>query len=257
MKNEDENILVLGVIPPFFKVNLDNEESREGGREFLSDITQIPFKWFKEESGSKNWVLYDSRAFEVLERYGIRILHYIDGCGINPSMPLNGTSCMGMFAEVNLENVSLDKFVTSDVIVMSHMFENCKGVTSEIVRCFSTYNVILMDYMFAGSDCVDLDLSHFETDNLQFVANMCEGCELLEEIILTGWNFSKVVEFSYMFSGCTSLEYIACSEDWGIRGDASGEDVFRDCFSLPDFDEDAVDIKMATMSYDGGYISFI
>lgn len=239
-----------------FTVDPDNEESREGAVEFLKDIEGIPYKWFKETTGKRNWVMYDSRAYEVREQCGLKILHYIDECGIDPVMPVNGTSCQGMFENVDLNGVSFEDFNTADVTTMAYMFTRSRGVTSDTVKSFSTDKVTTMAYMFAESEIEYLDLSHFVTKNLTNVESMFESCELLEEIEMIGWDFSHVADFTSMFSGCTELSGIYSSEDWEVSESAGGFDVFLDCFSLPNFDEDQTEIDMAILEDEGGYLSF-
>jgi len=59
-----------------------------------------------------------------------------------------------------------------------------------------------------------------------------------------------------MFSGCTELSGIYSSEDWNVSEDAAGFDMFMDCFSLPNFDDDEIELDMATLEDEGGYLSF-
>lgn len=251
-----EKVFMIEGPDVIFTVDPNNEESREGAVEFLADTEGIPYKWFKEETGNSHWVLYDSRAFEVAEQCGLKILHYINECGIDPVMPLNGTSCKGMFNSCNLDGVSFEHFITPDVVTMSYMFAYATGVTSDVVKSFSTDKVTTMAYMFAESDVEYLDLSHFVTEKLTSVESMFESCELLEEVEMVGWDFSNVSDFTSMFSGCTELSGIYSSENWNVSEMACGFDMFLDCYSLPNFDGDEIELEMAVLDDEGGYLSF-
>ena len=52
------------------------------------------------------------------------------------------------------------------------------------------------------------------------------------------------------------LSGIYSSEDWNVSEDAAGFDMFMDCFSLPNFDDDEIELDMATLEDEGGYLSF-
>ena len=68
-----------------FSVDPEFESSRENAVRTLEKTENITYKWFKEESGEKHWVMYDSRSFEVMNHYGISYLHYIPECGLHLS----------------------------------------------------------------------------------------------------------------------------------------------------------------------------
>ena len=100
-----EKVFVIDGPNVHYVVNPNTEEGREDARVFLSDFEGVPYKWFKEATGKEHWVMYDSRAFEVIEKCGLKILHYISDCEIDPVMPVNGSSCNGMFEDVDLNKV--------------------------------------------------------------------------------------------------------------------------------------------------------
>ena len=102
-----EKVFVIDGPNVHYVVNPNTEEGREDARVFLSDFEGVPYKWFKEATGKEHWVMYDSRAFEVIEKCGLKILHYISDCEIDPVMPVNGSSCNGMFEDVDLNYICL------------------------------------------------------------------------------------------------------------------------------------------------------
>lgn len=80
---------------------------------------------------------------------------------------------IGMFSDMDLTGVNFDYFVTTDVVTMAHMFEESTGISSDMLKHFSTGNVRTMSSMFSESDVEILDLSHFETNSLEYVSEMC------------------------------------------------------------------------------------
>lgn len=240
-----------------FSVDPEFESSRENAVRTLEKTENITYKWFKEESGEKHWVMYDSRSFEVMNHYGISYLHYIPECGIAPIMPVNGTSCLGMFSDMDLTGVNFDYFVTTDVVTMAHMFEESTGINNDMLKHFSIGNVRTMSSMFSESDVETLDLSHFETNSLEYVAEMFAYCEMLEEVTLDGWDFSQVIDFTGMFLECNDIACIYCSEAWDTSSDEGSEDVFLGCYGLPNYDADETGIDAAVMDADGGYLYYV
>ena len=64
-----------------------------------------------------------------------------------------------------------------------------------------------MRYMF--SDCSSLesiDLSSFNTTNVNNMSGMFSNCSSLKSIDLSSFNTTNVKDMSYMFSGCSSLK---------------------------------------------------
>jgi surface protein len=66
-----------------------------------------------------------------------------------------------------------------------------------------------MDMGFMFSSCkslLNLDVSGFNTSNVEDMLCMFFGCESLKTIYVgTGWNINKVEESEEMFKDCTSL----------------------------------------------------
>ena len=58
-----------------------------------------------------------------------------------------------------------------------------------------------------------LDLSNFDTSNVEDMSYMFAGCSKLKEIKgITNFNTSKVKNMAGMFSECKSLEYLDLSK---------------------------------------------
>ena len=58
-----------------YTVDLNSKQSREDCQTRINHNTGKKFKWFKESTGKKNWVLYDSDMYKVRVSLRITILH--------------------------------------------------------------------------------------------------------------------------------------------------------------------------------------
>jgi len=68
------------------------------------------------------------------------------------------------------------------------------------------------NYMFHECSSLQLiDLSSFNTSNVNNMSNMFDGCSSLESIDLTSFNTANVNDMSYMFNECSSLQSIDLS----------------------------------------------
>ena len=86
------------------------------------------------------------------------------------------------------------------------MFNGCSGLTSLDLSNFNTANVEYMYYMFNGcSGLTSLDLSSFNTAKVVSMYTMFFGCSDLTSLDLSSFNTAKVVDMGYMFYGCSDL----------------------------------------------------
>ena len=79
-----------------YTVDLNSKKSREDCQTRINHNTGKKFKWFKESTGKKNWVLYDSEMYKIrcgsfITHYNI-VLQYI-GKDFRQEMPINASSC--------------------------------------------------------------------------------------------------------------------------------------------------------------------
>lgn len=237
-------------------VDVDNAESREEVKDKINSKNGMHYDWFLEHTGDCNWVLYNTDAFEIIQMGLSNILHYKQDCGVSPTMPFNGSSCYGMFSNINLSDVPLAQFSTANVINMAHMFEGASGITTETVEHLTTDEVEDAEAMFADSTIEELDVSSFNTKNLQDASCMFAGCEYLETLYVIGWDLTELQTSHEMFRGCSNLSTILAVENWESGWTVDDEDMFLDCFSLPDYDEDAIGFRMARTEEVGGYFTY-
>ena len=73
-----------------------------------------------------------------------------------------------------------------------------------------------MDRMFDGcKNLTSLDLSGWNTSNVNNMNSMFRYCSHLTSLDLSGWDLNRVIDMSVMFRYCTSLKRIrmvGCSE---------------------------------------------
>lgn len=157
-----------------YSLNVNVEEERERVKREVNSHSKHLYDWFKEDTGNKHWVLYDTEMYLV--KYDSagqwRYLNYreenaltqMDGAlaknshtignsagtlNAFPTIPINATSCRKMFYGCkSLENIDLSRFDTKNIVTMCCMFMNCKNLKQLDLSSFSTGNVREMTHMF-------------------------------------------------------------------------------------------------------------
>ena len=114
------------------------------------------------------------------------------------------------WAMTNLSNITgMEYLNTSEVTVMSSMFNGCRGMTSLDLIHFNTGKVTSMTSMFSScTGLTSLDLTTFDTQNVTSTSGMFADCSNLTTVYVgDGWSTENVdAELSeHMFDGCTSL----------------------------------------------------
>ena len=116
---------------------------------------------------------------------------------------------------------------------MGYMFDGCSGLTSLNLSNFNTANVEYMDYMFNGcSDLTSLDLSSFNTDKVGSMYNMFYDCSGLTSLDLSSFNTANVTCMDNMFYGCSNLTKIYVSDDFTTDKVSKSTGMFGSCSQL-------------------------
>ena len=126
------------------------------------------------------------------------------------------TNMHGMFYDcIDLKEINLSLYDTSNVTDMSYMFYNCNHL-KEIkgIEQFNTEKVINMGYMLSGcKELIQLDLSSFDTSNVIDMSFMFFNNFKLKKIIgIDNFNTKKVINMKFMFCKCKELEYLDLSK---------------------------------------------
>ena len=91
----------------------------------------------------------------------------------------------------------------------SFMFYDCSFLKSIDLSSFNTNNINNMSYMFNGCYSLkSIDLSSVNTNNAKDMRGMFSCCSSLKSIDLSSFNTNKVKDMRAMFSGCAALESI-------------------------------------------------
>ena len=118
----------------------------------------------------------------------------------------------------------------------SYMFYNCDSLKIIDLSSFNTTNVNNMKIMF--SECHSLqsiDLSSFNTTNVNNMSSMFFNCFSLESINLSSFNTTNVNNMSSMFFNCSSLESIDLSS-FNTTNVNNMSNMFSNCCSLESID---------------------
>lgn len=278
IQDEDGN-LTFSLEGKTYSLNVNSEEERERVKAEVNTNSLAKYDWFKEETGEKHWVLYNTEMYEMI-RDDIFYLHYKKDSNLAPVIPINASSCYKMFYEIIEHNSSnfdtskmtdmswmfdnclilttldLSNFDTSNVTNMSYMFSECKSLTSLDLSNFDTSKVTDMSYMFSYcSMLISLDLSSFDTSNVTDMSYMFEDCTGLTLLDLSNFNTENVTDMHYMFKYCDSLTTIYISDKWNTTSVIFSDDMFKECYSLPNFNQEKTDIKMVKPVEQGGYLT--
>lgn len=282
----------VDVVSPSYNMKLDNdkvysvdvysEKSRNMCIKQLKEDTGINFTWLYEVDAKKHFILYDPEMYQIDEEWNFS---YRECSGLIPLMPLNGTSCRGMFSDLEdmatidfshfytnnvtimtgmflgsakLKELHLSSFDTSNVVDMSCMFQLCESLTQVNLSSFNTYNVTDMSCMF--DKCYNLhtlDLSKFNTSNVTDMSFMFRECKNLYTLDLSSFSTKSAMHFTKTFAGCENLYHIDVSYKWILNEDAENNEVFNDCYRLPHYRDSRLGTKMFCSVNEGGYFHYV
>lgn len=196
----------------FLYIEDDSERAR------FQDLLCLPnYKWFQEQTGTKNWVLYDPEQFKIDRNLsGKQILKFNKEKyqGGRLDLPINASSCCGMFSWTTIpDNLILGRrFNTKDIKNMSLMFAG-----SILPKSFT-----LGDY--------------FDTSNVEDMRYMFYECFISEGFRFnTKFNTSKVKNMEYMFARCKFANGIKLPEDFNTSKVTDMKHMFYESIFLGDF----------------------
>ena len=113
----------------------------------------------------------------------------------------------------------------------SYVFQNYKGTTLPKINIDS--QSVYINYMFDGcSNLTELDISNFSTSKVENMGYMFSGCVALSKVTF-GQDFvtSKVTAFQSLFSNCQAINNLDLSGfDFSKAGNV--QNMFANCFNL-------------------------
>jgi len=208
-------------------------EEREKCVKEILEVTGRHYSWYKENTGNKNWILYDTEQYEVRNFDDIKYLvlnnRLMDVKTFlcvrrdfkgKLHLPINASTCSFMFVDINVPELDITEFDTTNVINMDYMF-----LESDLGDCFSlgsptnaqantpgrntltlnTEGVTSMSGMFKDCKVKHLDLSSLRTNNVTDFSDMFCSCNDLIDLNVDGFDTSKAKDFHGMFQGCIKL----------------------------------------------------
>lgn len=245
-----------------YSLNVNVEDERERVKRDVNSRSKHLYDWFKEDTGNKHWVLYDTEMYSV--KYDStgqwRYLNYREENALaknsqtmdnpagtthaSPTIPINATSCKKMFYGCkSLENIDLSRFDTKNIVTMCCMFMNCKNLKQLDLSSFSTENVREMTHMFFRCSSLEqVNLSGLDTYNVEYMGQMFYGCKSLEQLDLSSFNTEKVLYMGEMFSNCKSLKQLDLS-NFNTEKVVIMQYMFNDCSALEQLNISNFDTK--------------
>ena len=165
----------------------------------------------------------------------------------------------------SLQNLNLSSFNTKNVQRFDCMFYRCSSLTSLILPyAQSNYANINNDYMFSFcSNLTSINLINFDLTTSTSMKYMFQGCSSLKEFYIpdnneqtfrigtvkyidgifsdcislkkvnfSNWKFENVINMSYVFSNCTSLETVIFNVNSNYNNVLDISHFFSNCISL-------------------------
>ena len=88
---------------------------------------------------------------------------------------------------------------------MYSMFTMCENFKGKGLENWDIYKVKNMNYMFAGCEKFDCDLSNWDVSNGTDMGYAIIDCEKFKGKGLENWNVMNVTNMRRMFDGCNKL----------------------------------------------------
>lgn len=257
---DDDGNLTFTLEGETYSLNVNSEKEREKVKREVNINSLAKYNWFREGSGKRHWVLYNTEMYEVKETLTHdKYIHYKENSNLAPIIPINATSCYLMFACLqNLTTIDFSHFCTNNVITMELMFNYSEKLNTLDLSSFDTSSVTDMNFMFC--DCkslTQLNLSSFSTENVKYLNSMFENCVSLWKLDLSSFSTKSAMHFTKTFAGCENLYHIDVSYKWILNEDAENNEVFNDCYRLPHYRDSRLGTEMFCSVNEGGYFHYV
>ena len=119
---------------------------------------------------------------------------------------------------------------------MKQMFFNCKKLRALDVSSFDTAQVETMHWMFSNCESVtELNLAHFNTSQVTDMELMFSGCKSLKSLDVSSFDTARVTTMERMFEDCRALKSLDVSSFDTARV-TTMERMFAGCASLAQMD---------------------
>ena len=132
----------------------------------------------------------------------------------NVNIEINGkkNEFLRYFKPTNKGIITIKITINLSIKNCRYMFYNCKKIKSIDLSSFDSKNVEDMSNMFFYCQNLEnIDFFSFDTKNVKDMSNMFFGCTNLKNINLSSFNVENVINMANMFDGCENLEIIDLS----------------------------------------------
>ena len=201
---------------------------------------------------------FDTRSAEYLNHMFANN-YYLKSINLTNFNTSNTVSMAAMFMNCsNLTSINISSFNTKKVTDMSNMFRGCSELTSLDLSNFDTRNLTIMYDMFslmdnltslnitsfntskavdmhglfAANGLATIDLSSFDTKNVEDMSYMFSDMPNLIELDLSYFNTKKVTNTRSMFDNSPLLTTIYASEYFTTTSITDSTDMFLDAVSI-------------------------
>jgi len=159
--------------------------------------------------------------------------------------------CSFMFTNCkNITNIDFSKFITKYAINMEYMFSGCTNLKNLNLTNFNTENVINMRGMFGEcSKILNYDYlkgDFFSPEGAEDVIYY-EGCSNLNDLNLSSFDTKNVNDMSYMFCGCKNLNKIKMSYTFITKKVVNFYGMFGECENIEYLDLSSFDTENANI----------
>ena len=225
---------------------------------FYKTVDKLREEDFKYAENAKNIVsangafknAYSLTKFPVIKlKDNIRDIRYIfAGCDKITSDELNrNLSAWKLSGDLNIreafrdchsvERIDMSVFRNCNITDSSSVFSTCKKLKT--IANIGNLNISKADgmsYLFYECNALtQLDLSNWDTSNIQYMIATFDGCNNLTELNCSTWNTGKVYNMQLAFYNCNSLETIPV-RDWNTKILMYMDKAFGNCTSLVNLD---------------------
>ena len=208
-------------------------EEREKCVKEILEVTGRHYSWYKENTGNKNLILYDTEQYEVRNFDDIKYLVLNNKLMDVKTflcvrrdfkgklhLPINASTCSFMFVDINVSEIDLTEFDTTNIVDMDYMFleadlgdcfrlgspTNAQANTPDRnILTLNTEGVTSMSGMFKDCKVKHLDLNSLRTHNVTDFSDMFCSCNDLIDLNVDGFDTSNAEDFHGMFQGCIKL----------------------------------------------------
>ena len=219
-----------------------------------SSVTSVELSYitFGENLSSLSSLFANSQSLESVTFRNVDLggvwgfENMFSGCSALKEINFVNTDCSqitdisGMFSGCNQESFDLSFMDTSNVIVASSLFKDCKNLKNISLSDTEWKSLKNMSDMFSGCSSLEsIDLQPFANCPINTLKSAFQNCAKIKTVNLNVLTSDKLDSLESTFSGCTSLENVEMDRIDGSKiGGIYG--TFRNCTALSTADISAL-----------------